>query len=114
MLKIVNLILMIPDGFGPTSETFSRQLFQRQLQKLGVKISAELPLDSIIVGNIETSPLNIGNVIRDPKAAFGSPITDSAAGATAYSCGLKTFNGGIAGKDDHYIYVFFLFFLFFM
>lgn len=94
---LVNVILMIPDGFGPASETFARQLYQQEMRNMHSKKVIELPLDSIIVGSVETSPLNIGSFIRDPQSAFGTPITDSAAGATAYSCGIKTFNGAIAG-----------------
>uniref|UniRef100_A0A098VMY2 Alkaline phosphatase n=1 Tax=Mitosporidium daphniae TaxID=1485682 RepID=A0A098VMY2_9MICR len=93
---------MIPDGFGPASETFARQLYQQEMRNMHSKKVIELPLDSIIVGSVETSPLNLGSFIRDPQSAFGTPITDSAAGATAYSCGIKTFNGAIA---DFYVVV---------
>ena len=94
----VNLIFMIPDGFGPASEAFSRQLYQHELQDLHKNDGlVELPLDSMVVGLVETSSLNIENLIRDPRLTMGRQITDSAAGATSYSCGLKTFSGAIAG-----------------
>lgn len=84
---------MIPDGFGPTSETFARKLHQAKTNDP----DSPLPLDRILVGTVDTSPDGIGDVVRNPKSLFGAPITDSAAGGTAYACGLKTFNGAIAG-----------------
>lgn len=46
-----------------------------------------LLLDSLMVGQVSTRATN-------------SLVTDSAAGATAYACGLKTFNGAVAVKED--------------
>lgn len=67
-----NVVLMIADGFGPASAT------------LGLAAKGEpLAFDSVLVGSVETS-------------ATDSRVTDSAAGATAYACGLKTYNGAIA------------------
>jgi alkaline phosphatase len=59
---------MITDGFGPASVTLARTLK-----------GAPLQLDYMIRGTIRTKSAN-------------SLVTDSAAGATAYSCGLKTNN----------------------
>ncbi|RCH85439.1 hypothetical protein CU098_007152, partial [Rhizopus stolonifer] len=78
-----NVILMISDGFGPASETFGRQ-YHARINNLPVKTM--FPLDHIIVGQIQTQ-------------SSSSLITDSAAGATAFACGIKTFNGAI-GVDD--------------
>ncbi|MDT0633125.1 alkaline phosphatase [Rubrivirga sp. S365] len=71
-----NVVLMIADGFGPASATLGR-----------AAKGAPLALDSVLVGTAETS-------------ATDSRVTDSAAGATAYSCGIKTYNGAIAVDAD--------------
>eukprot|EP00033_Pygsuia_biforma_P002064 GCRY01002293.1.p1 GENE.GCRY01002293.1~~GCRY01002293.1.p1 ORF type:complete len:545 (-),score=89.19 GCRY01002293.1:410-2044(-) len=69
----VNIILMISDGYGPASATFYRGYYGEH---------ASSPLDNILVG---TSRTYSGNSI----------VTDSAAGATAFSCVKKTYNGAI-------------------
>lgn len=66
-----NLVLFIADGFGPASATLGRAAKGRPLA-----------FDSVLVGSVETS-------------ATDSRVTDSAAGATAYACGIKTYNGAI-------------------
>ena len=71
-----NVILFIADGFGPASATLGRALK-----------GAPLAFDPYLVGTAETS-------------ATDSRVTDSAAGATAYSCGLKTYNGAIGVGAD--------------
>jgi alkaline phosphatase len=72
---------MISDGFGPTSETFARN-YKQHVNKLAYNYVT--PLDEILVGTSRTR-------------SSSSLITDSAAGATAFSCGLKTYNGAIGG-----------------
>jgi len=72
-----NLIVMVADGFGPAQLTLARL----------ASPDGKLLLDELLVGKIST-------------ASSDSYVTDSAAGATAYSCGLKTFNGGVAVKPD--------------
>ena len=67
-----NVVFMIADGFGPASATLGA----------GAK-GAPLAFDSLLVGSVET-------------AATDSRVTDSAASATAYACGIKTYNGAIA------------------
>ncbi|KAI9475681.1 MAG: alkaline-phosphatase-like protein [Benjaminiella poitrasii] len=79
-----NVIMMISDGFGPASETFARQYYA-WTEKKDVKFM--LPLDEIHVGQSRTQ-------------SSSSLITDSAAGATAFSCGKKSFNGAIAVDPD--------------
>ncbi|KAG0738362.1 hypothetical protein G6F16_010767 [Rhizopus arrhizus] len=74
-----NVIMMISDGFGPASETFARQYFT-QINKREIK--SLLPLDEIHVGHSRTQ-------------SSSSLITDSAAGATAFACAHKTYNGAI-------------------
>ncbi|ORX78876.1 alkaline phosphatase-like protein [Anaeromyces robustus] len=78
--KPFNIIFMISDGFGPTSETFGRTYYQHINNYSYDHLT---PLDKILVGQSRTRSHN-------------SLITDSAAGATAFSCGLKTFNYGVA------------------
>lgn len=71
--------MMISDGFGPASETFARQYFT-QINKREIK--SLLPLDEIHVGHSRTQ-------------SSSSLITDSAAGATAFACAHKSYNGAI-------------------
>ena len=72
-----NVILLIPDGFGPASSTMARDYLR---WKNG---TATLALDGIQTGSVRTFAAN-------------SRVTDSAAGATAYASGVKTDNGAIA------------------
>ncbi len=67
-----NLILIIPDGFGPSSLTAAREFK-----------GLPLALDGITHGNVQTRSTD-------------SPVTDSAAGATAYATGHRTYNGAIS------------------
>ena len=71
-----NVILLVSDGCGPASFTFARDY----LRYKGVE---GLSIDTIQVGSIHTYSTN-------------SRVTDSAAGATAFACGVKTYNGAIA------------------
>lgn len=74
-----NVIMMISDGFGPASETFARQYYTW----LGDRdVKTMLPLDEIHVGHSRTQ-------------SSSSLVTDSAAGATAFSCAKKSYNGAI-------------------
>ncbi|KAJ1966047.1 vacuolar alkaline phosphatase, partial [Dipsacomyces acuminosporus] len=84
MRKKRNVILMISDGFGPASETMARN-FMQQVKNLPVGFQS--PLDEILVGSSRTR-------------STSSLVTDSAAGATAFSCGLKSYNGAISVTDD--------------
>ncbi len=72
-----NLILMIADGCGPASITMARDYARAVLGRKA------LALDAIQVGAVRT-------------ASASSRVTDSAAGATAYACGIKTYNGALA------------------
>jgi alkaline phosphatase len=72
-----NVILLIPDGFGPASVTMARDYLR---WRDGV---AELPYDSLHVGSTRTF-------------SSTSRITDSAAGGTALATGTKTYDGAIA------------------
>ncbi|OLY85163.1 Repressible alkaline phosphatase [Smittium mucronatum] len=75
----INVILMISDGFGPASETLARQFYQVTND---LPVSWKSPLDDILVGSSRTQ-------------SSDSLVTDSAAGATAFSCAIKSYNGAI-------------------
>ncbi|KAJ1919653.1 vacuolar alkaline phosphatase [Tieghemiomyces parasiticus] len=79
-----NVIMMISDGFGPASETFARSYHQTINEQ---DVSWKSPLDELLVGASRTRSSN-------------SLITDSAAGATAFSCALKSYNGAIGVAPD--------------
>ncbi|ORY00204.1 alkaline phosphatase [Basidiobolus meristosporus CBS 931.73] len=74
-----NVIMMISDGFGPASETYSRLYYQ---WSKNLPVGYKTPLDTILVGASRTR-------------SNSSMITDSAAGATAISCAQKTFNNAV-------------------
>lgn len=80
-----NIVIMLADGYGPHYHTMARSL--RRFSE-GNK-SEMLPLDAFLVGSAITS--SVSNI-----------ITDSAAGATAFANGHKTFNGalGVSPRMD--------------
>lgn len=77
-----NLIFMVSDGMGPASVSMARTFSQWQGGH-----SRTLILDQHLIGKSRTRSSN-------------NPITDSAAGATAFSCGKKTYNGAIGVLPD--------------
>ncbi|KAL4399736.1 alkaline phosphatase [Malassezia pachydermatis] len=79
-----SMIQMISDGFGPASETLARNYLHAQKNQTW---DARLPLDKHLVGTIRTRSTD-------------SLVTDSAASATAYSCGMKSVNGYIGVDID--------------
>lgn len=79
------VILMVSDGMGPASLSLARTFHQFITNST---YSTQLPLDPYLVGSSRTR-------------SSDSLITDSAAGATAFSCGLKTHNRAI-GVDHSY------------
>ncbi|KAL2201152.1 alkaline-phosphatase-like protein [Corynascus similis CBS 632.67] len=80
-----NLIFMVSDGMGPASLSLTRS-FRQHVGSLPP--SDTLTLDAHFWGTSRTRSTD-------------SLVTDSAAGATAFSCGLKTYNGAIAMLDGH-------------
>jgi len=80
-----NLIFMVSDGMGPTSLSLTRSYRQYQF---GLDWSDKLVIDGHLIGQSRTR-------------STSSLVTDSAAGATAFSCGLKSYNGAISVLDDH-------------
>jgi len=75
---------MVSDGMGPASLALTRSF--RQLAD-GLPIDDTLTLDRHFWGTSRTRSSN-------------SLVTDSAAGATAFSCGSKSYNGAIATLPD--------------
>jgi alkaline phosphatase len=80
-----NLILMVSDGMGPASLSLTRSFRQ---YKYSLPIDDVLVLDRYLIGSSRTR-------------SSSSLVTDSAAGATAFSCGEKSYNGAISVLPDH-------------
>ncbi|KAL2271526.1 hypothetical protein VTJ83DRAFT_897 [Remersonia thermophila] len=80
-----NLIFMVSDGMGPTSLSLTRTF--RQFVS-GLPMDDTLTLDRHFWGSSRTRSTN-------------SWVTDSAAGATAFSCGRKSYNGAISMLPGH-------------
>ena len=75
--KIKNVIFLIGDGMGVMS-----------IEKTRFETGAELSLDSFPVKSLSQT------------ASFNSSVTDSAAGATALACGVRTNNGAVGVYPD--------------
>ncbi|CCD24185.1 alkaline phosphatase PHO8 NDAI_0C05260 [Naumovozyma dairenensis CBS 421] len=80
-----NVILFITDGMGPASLSLTRS-YRQFIENL--PINDTLTLDNHLIGSSRTR-------------SSDSLITDSAAGATAFSCILKTKNNAV-GVNDQY------------
>ncbi|KAL8902425.1 MAG: hypothetical protein Q9207_004733, partial [Kuettlingeria erythrocarpa] len=80
-----NLIFMVSDGMGPTSLSLTRSFRQAET---GLPIDDVLVLDEHLIGSSRTR-------------STSSLVTDSAAGATAFSCGQKSYNGAISVLPNH-------------
>ncbi|KAK9453971.1 alkaline-phosphatase-like protein [Dipodascopsis uninucleata] len=81
--KPKNYIFVLPDGYGPASEVFARDFASYKNNG-----SITLPVDDLAIGYVRTK-------------ASDTLVTDSAAAATAYACGIKTYNGAIGVDDDY-------------
>lgn len=81
-----NLIFMVSDGMGPASLSLTRS-FRQHVD--GLPINDTLALDRHLWGSSRTRSSN-------------SLVTDSAAGATAFSCGAKSYNGAISILPPNY------------
>ncbi|KAJ1022583.1 hypothetical protein NDA16_003572 [Ustilago loliicola] len=82
-----NIILMISDGYGPASVAFTRHFAQALNNDTDYTSLFQLPLDKILVGTHRSR-------------SSSSLITDSASGATAFSCAKKSYNGAIGVTPD--------------
>ncbi|PSR83752.1 alkaline phosphatase [Coniella lustricola] len=80
-----NLIFMVSDGMGPATLSLTRSY--RQLVE-GLEYDDTLTLDQHFWGTSRTRSTD-------------RLVTDSAAGATAFSCGKKSYNGAISTLPDH-------------
>ncbi|KAK2757037.1 hypothetical protein FQN54_005006 [Arachnomyces sp. PD_36] len=80
-----NVIFMVSDGMGPTSLSMTRSFRQ---------FESGLPIDDVLV-------LDQHHIGSSRTRSSSSLVTDSAAGATAFSCGLKSYNGAISVLPDH-------------
>ena len=80
-----NLIFMVSDGMGPTSLSLTRSYAQTSA---GLPFNHHLILDDHLIGSSRTR-------------SSSSLITDSAAGATVFSCGHKSYNGAISVLPNH-------------
>jgi alkaline phosphatase len=80
-----NMIFMVSDGMGPTSLAMTRGFRQH---------ASGLPIDDVLV-------LDRHHIGTSRTRSTSSLITDSAAGATAFSCGFKSYNGAISVLPDH-------------
>ena len=74
-----NVIFFVTDGMGPASLSLTRSYRQFTLN---LPIDDTLALDKHLIGSSRTR-------------SNDSLVTDSAAGATAFSCSLKSYNGAI-------------------
>ena len=79
-----NLIFMVSDGMGPTSLALTRPTWQQLYE---MPYNEDLTLDKHLIGQSRTR-------------SNSSLVTDSAAGATAFSCAQKSYNGAISVLPD--------------
>ena len=75
------MVIMLGDGFGPASVSLLRAFLNH------TAVRNRLYLDDYLVGSIQTASLD-------------SRITDSAAGATSFACGIRNFNNWVATTSD--------------
>ena len=80
-----NLVFMVSDGMGPASLSLTRS-YRQHVEDL--HFGDTLTLDKHFWGTSRTR-------------SNSSLVTDSAAGATAFSCGKKTYNGAISTLPNH-------------
>lgn len=78
-----NFIYIVPDGYGPASQTMARDYVSliQNGENPKAPVSMQLAADGMVIGNVRTQ-------------ASDNLITDSAASATAFGCGVKTYNNG--------------------
>ncbi|KAF2735910.1 alkaline phosphatase [Polyplosphaeria fusca] len=84
-----NFIYIVPDGYGQASQTIARDYVSllQNGENADAPVSIKLAADEMVIGTVQT--LSSDNF-----------ITDSAASATAFGCGVKTYNDAIAVDDD--------------
>ncbi|CAO2647572.1 Nn.00g084940.m01.CDS01 [Neocucurbitaria sp. VM-36] len=79
-----NFIYIVPDGFGPASQTMARDYVSllQNGENPDAPVSIQLPADQMMIGSVRTM-------------ASDNLVTDSAASATAFGCGVKTYNDAV-------------------
>lgn len=86
---IRNFIYVVPDGFGHASQTMARDYYS--LMQNGKNISQpkshQLPHDKLVLGSVRTQ-------------CSDDLVTDSAAAATAFASGFKSYNGGTCASSS--------------
>ncbi|RYO80795.1 hypothetical protein DL762_000653 [Monosporascus cannonballus] len=82
--KARNFIYIVPDGFGPASQTMARDYVSllQNGENPSAPVSFQLAADKLVLGNVQT-------------LSSDDLITDSAASATAFACGVKTYNDAV-------------------
>ncbi|KCV68297.1 hypothetical protein H696_05216 [Fonticula alba] len=99
-----SVILMVSDGSGPASMTVARYVAYHMQQAaagnvaMGADAAGAEPL--LVLPEDFTLPLDRMLVGTARTRSSSSLVTDSAAGATAFSCAAKTYNGAIAVTPD--------------
>ncbi|KLU84376.1 hypothetical protein MAPG_03420, partial [Magnaporthiopsis poae ATCC 64411] len=83
-----NFIYIVPDGFGVASQTMARDYVSllRNGENPGRPVTFQLPADKLVMGSVRTQ-------------ASDNLVTDSAASATAFACGVKTYNAALGVND---------------
>ncbi|KAH8848352.1 hypothetical protein MCOR27_003369 [Pyricularia oryzae] len=83
-----NFIYIVPDGFGPASQTMARDYVSliQNGENPDRPVGFQLPGDKMVLGNVRTH-------------ASDALVTDSAASGTAFACGIKTYNAAIGVND---------------
>lgn len=84
-----NLIYIVPDGYGAASQTMARDYVSllQNGENPDAPVSIQLAADKLVIGSVRTQ-------------SSDNLITDSAASATAFSAGVKTYNNAISVDDD--------------
>ncbi|SPO07155.1 related to alkaline phosphatase [Cephalotrichum gorgonifer] len=87
--KTRNFIYIVPDGYGVASQVLARDYVALKNGDGTVNRpnSPQIGADRLVIGSVRTQ-------------SSDNLITDSAASGTAFSCGVKTYNGAIAVDDD--------------
>lgn len=106
---------MISDGYGPASETFARSYLQHLIRiddpliRPSGRWASLNPANDPDSSSKSSSTADYGITLPLDKMLIGqsrtrssdSLVTDSAAGATAFSCAMKSYNGAIAVEPEN-------------
>lgn len=90
-------VLMLGDGFGPASVSLLRAFLNH------TSVRNRLFLDDYLIGSVQTASLDSRITDSGEEGQllyFGINFRLSAAGASAYACGQRTFNNWVATASD--------------